>query len=117
MAADRIRRMSFASLYPLYVAKAEKKGRTRAEVDTVIFWLTGLDEAGLASHIEARTDLEHFMAEVPALNPERELITGKVCGVDVQMVDDPLMRELRFLDKLIDELAKGRPMAKVLRSA
>ena len=117
MAADRIRRMTFASLYPMYVAKAEKKGRTQAEVDAVIFWLTGLDADGLARHLSAGTDLEHFFAEVPALNPARALITGKVCGVDVQQVEDPLMREIRFLDKLVDELAKGRPMAKILRQA
>jgi len=117
MAADRIRRMTFTSLYPLYVAKAEKKGRTKAEVDAVILWLTGLDAAGLARHLAAGTDLEHFFAEAPAPNPARELITGKVCGVDVQQVEDPLMREVRFLDKLVDELAKGRPMEKILRSA
>lgn len=115
MAADRVRQMTFAKVYPLYVAKAERKGRTKAEVDAVIFWLTGLDAAGLAHHLAAGTDLEHLFAEVPALNPARELITGKVCGVDVQLVEDPLMREIRFLDKLVDELAKGRPLAKILR--
>jgi len=116
MASDRIRRMTFASLYPMYVAKAEKKGRTKAEVDEVLFWLTGSDANTLASHLKAGTTMEQFFDQAPALNPARELITGKVCGVDVQQVEDPLMRELRFLDKLVDELAKGRPMAKILRS-
>jgi hypothetical protein len=116
MAPERVRRMKFTALYPLYLAKAEKKGRTRAEVDEVIFWLTGLNAAGLAHHLDTGTDLEQFFAEAPALNPARELITGKVCGVDVQQVEDPLMREIRFLDKLVDELAKGRPMAKILRA-
>jgi len=116
MAADRIRRMSFASLYPLYVAKAERKGRTKEQVDELIYWLTGSDANTLASHLNTGTTVEKFFEQAPALNPARELITGKVCGVDVQLVTDPLMREIRFLDKLVDELAKGRPMDKILRA-
>ncbi|WGM48597.1 hypothetical protein KOAAANKH_03499 [Brevundimonas sp. NIBR10] len=111
----RIFTTSFASVYPHYVAKAERKGRTRAEVDEVILWMTGLDPAGLEAHLAAKTDFETFFAQAPALNPARELITGTVCGVRVEQVEDPLMREIRYLDKLIDELAKGRPMAKILR--
>lgn len=111
----RIYTISFASVYPHYVAKAEKKGRTRAEVDAIIEWLTGYDAAGLAEVLEARTDFEHFFAQAPRMNPARAAITGVVCGVRVEEVDDPLMREARYLDKLIDELAKGRPMAKILR--
>jgi hypothetical protein len=116
MTGHRIYRMSFASVYPLYLAKAEKKGRTKAEVDEIICWLTGYDQAGLAAEIAARTDFEGFFAKAPRLNPARELITGKVCGVQVEAVEAPLMREIRYLDKLIDELAKGRPMAKILRA-
>ena len=116
MAADRIRRMSFASLYPLYVAKAERKGRTKEQVDELIYWLTGSDANTITSLLNAGTTVEKFFEQAPALNPARELITGKVCGVDVQLVTDPLMREIRFLDKLVDELAKGRPMDKILRA-
>lgn len=117
MAGHRIYSTSFASVYPHYVAKAERKGRTKAEVDEVVRWLTGYDQAGLEAQIAARTDFEKFCAQSPALNPARALVTGKVCGVDVQAVEGLLMRKIRILDKLVDELAKGRPMAKALRAA
>ena len=116
MATHRIYRMSFSSVYPAYVAKAEKKGRTRAEVDEVIRWLTGYDQAGLDAQLEKQTDFETFLADAPNLNPSRALITGKVCGVQVEAIEEPTMREIRYLDKLIDELAKGRPMEKILRA-
>ena len=112
----RIYRMSFASVYPHYIAKAEKKGRTKAEVDEIIRWLTGHSQASFEAALAAKTDFEHFYGEAPRLNPARSLITGKVCGVQVETVEDPVMREARYLDKLIDELARGRPMAKILRS-
>ena len=108
--------MSFSSVYPAYVAKAEKKGRTRAEVDEIIRWLTGYDQAGLDAQIANQTDVETFLAEAPELNPSRALITGTVCGVRVEEIEDPTMREIRYLDKLVDELAKGRPMEKILRA-
>ena len=107
--------MSFASVYPHYVAKAEKKGRTKAEVDEVIRWLTGFSQAGLEAQIEQRTDFETFFAEAPRLNPAREQIKGVICGVRIEEIEEPLMREIRYLDKLIDELAKGKAMEKVLR--
>ncbi len=112
----RIYSTSFASVYPLYVAKAERKGRTKAEVDEIILWLTGFSAAGLQAQLETRTDFETFFAEAPALNPDRAKITGTVCGVRVEEVAEPLMREIRYLDKLIDELAKGRAMGKILRA-
>jgi hypothetical protein len=115
MAGHRIYTTSFASVYPLYVAKAAKKGRTQAEVNEIVRWLTGYDQKGLEAEIGARTDFEHFFGAAPRLNPNRELITGSVCGVRVEAVEEPLMREIRYLDKLIDELAKGRSMAKILR--
>ena len=115
MAGHRIYTTSFASVYPHYVAKAERKGRTKAEVDRIIGWLTGYSEAGLAAVIEKRTDFETFFAEAPKPNPSRALITGVVCGIRVEEIEDPLMREIRYLDKLIDELAKGRKMEKILR--
>ena len=111
----RIYRISFASVYPHYIAKAEKKGRTKAEVDAIIRWLTGHSQDSLEAELAAGTDFEHFYTQAPRLNPARDLITGTVCGVRVEAIEDPLMRELRYLDKLIDELAKGRPMAKILR--
>lgn len=111
----RIYRMSFASVYPHYVAKAEKKGRTKAEVDEVICWLTGFSPAKLEAQIAARTDFETFFAQA-RLNPARAEIKGVVCGVRVEEVADPVMREARYMDKLIDELAKGKAMAKILRS-
>ncbi|RZJ97034.1 MAG: DUF2200 domain-containing protein [Brevundimonas sp.] len=116
MTGHRIFAMPFASVYPAYVAKAEKKGRTRAEVDQVILWLTGYSPDRFAAVLDAKTDLQTFFDQAPAMNPARELITGTVCGVRVQDVPDPLMREIRYLDKLIDELAKGRPMDKILRA-
>ena len=115
MPGHRVYAISFASVYPHYIAKAEKKGRTRQEVDEVIRWLTGYSQAELESVIETRTDLEHFYTEAPRPNPARELITGTVCGVKLAEIEDPLMREIRYLDKLIDELARGRPFEKVLR--
>jgi hypothetical protein len=111
----RIFTTSFASVYPHYVAKAERKGRTRAEVDQIILWLTGYDADQLEALLADRTDFETFFARAPAMNPAREGITGAVCGVRVEAVEDPLMREIRYLDKLIDELAKGRAMDRILR--
>ncbi|SOC53548.1 DUF2200 domain-containing protein [Ornithinimicrobium cerasi] len=112
---SRIFTTSFASVYPHYVTKVERKGRTVAELHEVIGWLTGFDEQELAAHLEAGTTFEEFFATA-RLNPHATLITGSVCGVKVQEVQDPLMRQIRYLDKLVDELAKGRPMAKVLRA-
>lgn len=112
---SRIFRTSVASVYPHYVAKVEKKGRTQAELDQVIVWLTGFDEAQLKSHLSEGTTFEDFFAAA-RLNPNASLITGSVCGVRVENVEDPLMQRIRYLDKLVDELAKGRPMEKVLRS-
>jgi hypothetical protein len=111
----RIFTTPFASVYPHYVQKAEKKGRTRQEVDEVIRWLTGYSAQALAQQIERKTDFETFFAEAPAMNPNVGMITGVVCGVRVEEVEDPLMRNIRYLDKLVDELAKGRPMEKILR--
>jgi hypothetical protein len=111
----RIYTTSFASVYPHYVTKAEKKGRTKVEVDEIIRWLTGFSQAELDAQIEQRTDFENFFAQAPRLNPSRSLITGTICGVRIEEIEDPLMREIRYLDKLIDELAKGKAMAKVLR--
>ena len=107
--------MSFAKVYPLYVQKAERKKRTKAEVDEIIGWLTGYDRAGLRRQIQQEVDIETFFARAPALHPNRELIRGVVCGVRVEEIQDPLMRSVRQLDKLIDELAKGKAMAKILR--
>lgn len=110
----RIYSMSVASVYPHYVAKAAKKARTKAEVDEVIRWLTGFTQRQLDAHLEARTDFETFFAKAK-LNPSRRLITGVVCGVDVAAIEDPLMQNIRYLDKLVDELAKGKPLDKILR--
>ncbi len=115
MTKHRIYTTTVASVYPLYVAKAEKKGRTRAEVDQVIRWLTGHTPESLEAALAAGTDFETFFAEAPAMNPARAAITGKVCGVQVEAVEEPTMRAIRQLDKLVDELAKGRPMEKILR--
>ena len=112
----RIYKMSVASVYVHYVAKAERKGRTRAEVDEVIGWLTGYAPDALQAELDARTDFETFFAQAPALNPARDLIRGTVCGVRVHEVEDPLMREIRYLYLLIDELARGKAMEKVLRT-
>ncbi len=116
MAKHRIYLMSFSRVYPAYVAKAEKKGRTKAEVDEIIRWLTGYDQDGLAAQLEKQTDFETFLADAPNLNPSRALIKGTVCGVRVEDIEEPTMREIRYLDKLVDELAKGRPMEKILRA-
>ncbi len=107
--------MSFASVYPLYVAKAEKKGRTRSEVDEIIRWLTGYSQQGLEAQLQRQADLETFLAEAPRPNPSRSLIKGVICGVRVEDIEEPVMRDIRCLDKLIDELAKGRPLEKILR--
>ena len=117
MKNERIYKMSFASVYPHYVAKAEKKGRTKAEVDEIVRWLTGYSQQGLEAQIEQRTPFEAFFADAPAMNPSRSLIKGLICGVRVEEVEEPLMREIRYLDKLIDELAKGKAMEKILRTA
>jgi len=115
MNKPRIFTMSFAGVYPLYIAKAEKKGRTKSEVDEVIRWLTGYSQEGLEAQVEQGTDLETFFAQAPQLNPRRALIKGVVCGVRVEEIEDPVMREIRYLDKVIDELAKGKAMEKILR--
>ena len=111
----RIFTTGFSKVYPLYVQKAERKGRTREEVDRIICWLTGYSRAGLAKQIEQGNDFETFFAQAPALNPNVSLIKGVVCGVRVEDVEDPLMRNIRYLDKLVDELAKGKAMEKILR--
>jgi hypothetical protein len=111
----RIYTMSFARVYPEYVAKAEKKGRTKAEVDEIIRWLTGYDQEELDAQLDRQTDVEIFLAEAPQLNPSRALIKGVVCGVRVEDIEEPTMREIRYLDKLVDELAKGKAMEKILR--
>ncbi len=108
--------MAFASVYPHYVTKAERKDRTKAEVDEIIRWLTGYTQRKLDSQIKKQTDFETFFAEAPKPNPSRKLIKGVVCGVRVEEVEEPLMREIRYLDKLIDELAKGKKMEKILRA-
>lgn len=115
MSKHRIYSMSVASVYPAYVAKAEKKGRSKAEVDQIFCWLTGHSQETLERELTNSTTFENFFVEAPSLNPARVLITGKVCGVRVEAVDEPVMREIRYLDKLIDELARGRPMEKILR--
>ncbi len=116
MAKHAIYSMSFASVYPHYVTKAEKKGRSKAEVDEIILWLTGYSEKGLEAQLEKETDFETFLADAPKLNPLRTLIKGVVCGVRVEDVEEPTMRDIRYLDKLIDELARGKSMEKILRS-
>lgn len=115
MVKHRIYTMSFASVYPMYVAKAEKKGRTKTEVDEIIRWLTGHSQEGLEAQLEKQADLETFFAEAPRLNPSRKLIKGVICGVRVEDIKEPTMQEIRYLDKLVDELAKGKTMEKILR--
>jgi hypothetical protein len=115
MEKHRIYTMSFASVYPHYVAKAEKKGRTKKEVDEIIRWLTGYSQKELSAVLKNQTDFETFFAEAPNMNPARKLITGVVCGVRVEDIKEKTMREIRYLDKLIDELAKGKTMEKILR--
>lgn len=112
----KIYTMSVAKVYPLYVTKAQKKGRTQQEVDTIICWLTGYSKKGLAAQLKKQTDFETFFANAPQLNPSRSLIKGVICGVRLEEIKDPLMREIRYLDKLIDELAKGRAMEKIFRT-
>ncbi len=113
---QRVYRMAVAAVYPMYVAKAEKKGRTKAEVDEIIRWLTGHSQKSLDRELEKKTSFEDFFTQAPLLNPSRSLITGVVCGVRLEAIKEPLMREIRYLDKLIDELAKGKAMEKILRS-
>lgn len=113
----KIFRMSVASVHVHYVNKAEKKGRTRAEVDEVIRWLTGFSQTELEAHLADKTTFEDFFARAPRLNPARGEIKGVICGVRIEAIEDALMREIRYMDKLVDELAKGRPMAKILRTA
>jgi hypothetical protein len=115
MTKHRIYAMSFASVYPLYVAKAEKKGRTKAEVDEIICWLTGHSQKTLDKELNKKTSFENFFAQAPGMNASRSLITGVVCGVRVESIEEPIMREIRYLDKLIDELARGKAMEKILR--
>jgi hypothetical protein len=115
MKKHRIFTTSFASVYPHYVRKVEVKGRTREELDEVIRWLTGYSPKALAEQIDQKKDFETFFGEAPALHPNAEKITGVICGVRIEEIDDPLMRKIRYLDKLVDELAKGRPMEKILR--
>lgn len=111
----RIYTMAFASVYPLYVQKVEKKGRTKAEVDQVIGWLTGYSEEALQEQVRREIDFETFFAEAPGLNPRAAKITGTICGVRIEEIEDPLMKKIRYMDKLVDELAKGRPLEKILR--
>lgn len=115
MAKPRIYTIRFASVYPLYIDKAENKGRTKAEVDEIIRWLTGYSQAAFEAQMEKQTDLEDFFAEAPKLNPSRALIKGMICGLRVEDIEDPTTQEIRYLDKLIDELAKGKTMDKILR--
>lgn len=116
MPEHRLFKTAFAAVYPMYVQKAERKGRTKEDVDRILCWLTGYDQAGLLSQIEQRTDFEAFFAQAPALHPNRHFVKGVVCGVRVEEVEDPLMQKIRQLDKLVDELAKGKAMDKILRS-
>ena len=115
MPNNRIFAMTFASVYPMYVQKAQRKNRTKKEVDQIICWLTGYDQAGLQQQIEQENDFETFFAQAPAIHPNSSLIKGVVCGIRVEEIDDPLMQKIRYLDKLIDELAKGKTMEKILR--
>ena len=115
MEKPRVFKMSFSSIYPLYLQKAEKKGRTKKEVDEIIFWLTGYDENSLQQQIMDKVDLETFFKQAPHINPNASLIKGVICGYRVEEIEDELMRQVRYLDKLIDELAKGKTMQKILR--
>lgn len=116
MPKPKIYTMSFTKIYSLLVAKAEKKGRTKTEVDQIIFWLTGYSQKGLDAQLEKQADVETFFVQAPQLNPSRDLIKGVICGVRIENIEEPIMREIRYLDKLIDELAKGKSMDKILRS-
>ena len=115
MTKNRIYTMTFASVYPMYIAKVERKGRTKAEVDEIICWLTGYSMEALEAQIEQKNDFETFFTQAPRLNPSRDLIKGVICGIRVEEIEDPIVRETRYLDKLIDELAKGKTMEKILR--
>jgi hypothetical protein len=115
MAGHRVFGMSFASIYPLYVQKAERKGHTAEEVDQVICWLTGYDRAGLQNAVAEGVDLETFFAQAPAFTPEASLITGVICGIRVQDIEDPLMQKIRYMDKLVDEVARGKKMTSIIR--
>ncbi len=115
MTKHRVFAMKFASVYPLYIQKAERKNRTKEEVDQIICWLTGYDQAGLKRQIEQENDLETFFAQAPRMHPNSAMIKGVVCGIRVEDIEDPLMQKIRYLDKLIDELAKGKKMEKILR--
>lgn len=117
MAGHRIFSLSFASVYPLYLAKVERKGRTKKDLDEVICWLTGYDAAGLRQVLDSGVDLATFFAEAPAVNPNASLITGVICGIRVEEIEDPLMQQIRYLDKLVDELARGKKMTSILRGA
>ncbi|CDQ18708.1 hypothetical protein SAMN05192559_101674 [Halobacillus karajensis] len=117
MTKHKIYTMSFANVYPHYVRKAEKKGRAKAEVDEIICWLTGYNQEELEAHLEKQTDFETFFAEAPQLNPSRAMIKGVICGVRVEDIEESTMQEIRYLDKLIDELAKGKAMEKILRKS
>lgn len=111
----KIFKMPFGNVYPMYIQKAEKKGRTKAEVDEIICWLTGYDEQGFQRQLENKTDFETFFGQAPQLNPNASKITGLICGYRVEEIEDPLMQQIRYLDKLVDELAKGKAMEKILR--
>ena len=115
MPRQSLGKMKFAAVYPLYVQKAQRKGRTRAEVDQIICWLTGYDADGLQKQIDLGNDFETFFAQAPAMHPNRSLITGVVCGIRVEAIEDPLTQQIRYLDKLVDELAQGKAMQKILR--
>ena len=115
MEKHKIYTMSFARVYPLYITKVERKGRTQAELDEVIIWMTGYTKKGLEKQLTKQVDIETFLKEAPRMNPLRSLITGVICGVRIEDITDPLMREVRYLDKLVDEIAKGRAMEKILR--
>lgn len=117
MQNDRVFKMAFSSVYPLYIQKAEKKGRNQSEVDAVICWLTGYSAGQLKQLLERKTDFETFFKQAPCINPNAHLITGVICGYRVENIEDPLMQKIRYLDKLIDELAKGRSMEKILRKS
>ncbi|KUY17200.1 hypothetical protein BAZ12_18420 [Elizabethkingia miricola] len=112
---ERVYKMSFAGVYPHYIQKAEKKGRTKAEVDEIIFWLTGYDAKSLQQHIDQKTNFEDFFGQAPQINPDVSKITGVICGYRVEEIEDPIIQKVRYLDKLIDELAKGKSMEKILR--
>jgi len=113
---ERVYKMKFSKVYPMYIQKVERKGRTKEEVDTVIKWLTGYDDRGLQAQLDKEVDIETFFAEAPQMNPNTSKITGVVCGIRVEEIEDPLMQKVRWLDKLVDELAKGKAMEKVLRN-